>query len=454
LKLSGDLQEAALGLALLLLAALTFAGVTWFAWAGALGLKAVGLLLISTVAYFAGRVKIDRGVRKSLDMVAKVLFTIVGCMALLRHPISVDEHTRLPIYSAIAKYVDQVDTTTFILFALVAMGVKFIGVIASAFAWHLLLVGQGVRYPFWSKIFTAFLIGRFIGTFLPSTIGLDGYTLYEAGRYSNQWSRVITAKALEKIIGITGLFLGMVVTMPFGYQVIVDVTTKAGKPEAAPMLAGAIFLFAGGISTFVVLGLVWPKIIVFFISLVSKITEVFGGMVPPLQKISGKVVGILEQFSTAVGAYKGKIGLLMLCLFSKFITHFTTAVVYFFTALAIGVVGAKFWPITFGSTIQILATVLSPTIAGEGTREAFQALLLSKQLGGVAQAVLSGALGFVAAEAATMWGGVFLWTRHGAWRPKFALVDDSQVDYSWIPEDDEGGFDAERLAQMRQKHAS
>ena len=110
----------------------------------------------------------------------------------------------------------QVDTTTFVTFAIVAMLVKFVGVISSAYAWNLLLKGQGVRYPFWSKIMTAFLIGRFIGTFLPSTLGLDGYTLYEAGRYSNQWPRVITSKALEKFIGVAGLFLGMVVTLPFG----------------------------------------------------------------------------------------------------------------------------------------------------------------------------------------------------------------------------------------------
>ena len=61
----------------------------------------------------------------------------------------------------------------------------------------------------------------------------------------------------------------------------------------------------------------------------------------------------------------------------------------------------------FGSNIQILGTIFSPTIAGEGAREALQALLLEKQLGGVAQAVLSGALGFIAAEAATMWGWRF-----------------------------------------------
>ena len=57
-------------------------------------------------------------------------------------------------------------------------------------------------------------------------------------------------------------------------------------------------------------------------------------------------------------------------------------------------------------------------------------------LGGVAQAVLSGALGFIAAEAATMWGGAFLWTRKPGWRPNYVLVDGQQVDYSWIDDSD------------------
>ena len=69
---------------------------------------------------------------------------------------------------------------------------------------------------------------------------------------------------------------------------------------------------------------------------------------------------------------------------------------------------------------------------GEGAREAFQALLLSNQLGGVAQAVLSAALGFIAAEAATLWGGVFLYTRTADRRPSYALVDGKQVDYAWL----------------------
>lgn len=405
-------------------AAGTFALVSWLAWLGRLGLPAVLLLAVSGTSYFVGRRRAGLEQRNRLDLLAKGLFTAGGIMALLRHPIPAGSGVRLPIYEAIARYVDQVDAQAFLLFAALAMGVKFAGVLASACGWHLLLIGQGVRFPFWSKITTSFLIGRFIGTFLPSTIGLDGYTLYEASRYSNQWARCVTAKLLEKFIGVTGLFLGMVVTLPFGYQVIVDVTEQAGRPEAAPALAAAIALVAGGISAAVLLGLVWPVFLTGTIALCGRF-------------MPGNLRSQVSRFAEAVGAYRGQVGLLLAALFAKFLTHFTTAVVYYFTALAIGVVGAKFWPITFGSTIQILATVLSPTIAGEGARELFQMLLLSKQLGGEAQAVLSAALGFIAAEAATMWGGAFLWVRKPGWRPAFTLVDGKQVDYAWI--DDTGG---------------
>lgn len=399
----------------------------WIAWRGQLGLPALVLLVAMLTAYYLGRRGLAAPARVRVDSAAKGLFTVAGFLALLRHPVAVEGAAPVPVYEAIADYVGQVDAGPFVLFGVLAMLVKALGVVSSACAWHLLLVGQRIRFPFWQTIMTSFLIGRFIGTFLPSTIGLDGYTLYEAGRYSNQWARCVTAKLLEKIIGITGLFLGMVLTMPFGYQVIHEVTEKIGRPGAGPLLAGAIVLIAGSVSLAVIVGLVWPVLLV-------RVVELFGALLP------GGVRQHASRFAGASGAYRGQAGLLFLCLFSKFVTHFTTAVVYYFTALAIGVVGAAFWPIVFGSTIQILATVLSPTIAGEGAREAFQALLLSRHLGGVAQAVLSAALGFLAAEAATLWGGVFLWTRTPPWRPRFALVDGKQVDYSWITDDDSGDW--------------
>ena len=371
--------------------------------------------------------KIPSRIRAVINLSVKLAITIGAFYLLLTHEIHVEGAGRVPISKAIGDYLGTVDATTFFAWLAVAMAIKFVGVISSAWSWSLLLRGQRLEFPFWQQVMTAFLIGRFIGTFLPSTIGLDGYTLYEAGRYSNQWHRAVTAKALEKFIGIAGLFMGILITLPAGYPVLQHV---AG--ENALRLATAIGVVCAGVTIAVVVGLVQPQIIRFFM--------MHGGRVMP-----GPVRHHIERFTDAVTAYHGQLGLLLKALLAKFVTHFTTAVVYFFTALAIGVTAIDFLPIVFASLIQILGTLFSPTIAGEGAREALQALLLSNYLGGVAQAVLSGALGFIAAEAATLWGGMFLWTRKAGWRPKFVTVDGHQVDYEWI-DDTEDGIKVTELA--------
>lgn len=363
-------------------------------------------------------------IRTAISFTWKGALTIAGFYLLFTHTVDGGPGVgQVPIGIAISRYWAEIDGRTFVLWSLVAMAVKLTGVIASAWAWSLLLRGQGLRFPFWSQVMTAFLIGRFIGTFLPSTLGLDGYTLYEAGRYSNQWHRAVTAKALEKFIGIAGLFTGMLITLPAGWLVLEQVAPGPGLFG----LTGALLLtlliggLSAGVTGGVLIGLAWPWLIRLFLQLFGKI-------------LPGPLRRHLERFRDAVTAYEGQFGLLLTTLLAKFTTHFTTAMVYFFTALAIGVTGVEFLPIVFGSLIQILGTLFSPTIAGEGAREALQALLLSAHLGGAAQAVLSAALGFVAAEAATLWGGAFWWTRNAAWRPRFALVDGKQVDYAWLHE--------------------
>ena len=142
-----------------------------------------------------------------------------------------------------------------------------------------------------------------------------------------------------------------------------------------------------------------------------------------------RLEGIVTRLSNAAAAYRDKKLLVIQALGLSFVSHFTTAVMYFFTALAIGATGATFWEVTFGSSIQILATVLSPfTIAGEGIREAVQYLLLSSQIG-AGPAIVSAALGFWAAEALTLAGGYFWWVRPKDYVPSSCLVDGVQVDY-------------------------
>jgi hypothetical protein len=419
-------------------AGLAFGGALAFAWLGWLGGLTGLLALLLTVGaggvYLFARRGLERTARRRVDLAAKVLFTVGGFVALLRHPIAL-EHGTAPLYDAIAQHLTVVDPATFFMWAAVAMAIKFVGVLASATGWYLLLRGQRVRLPYWRTVVTGFLIGRFIGTFMPSTLGLDGYTLYEAGRVSNQWHRVIIAKVVEKFTGAAALFGCILVTLPAGYFVFERV---AG--DRAWLLTVIVGVVSASISGGVLLGFARP-------ALLRGLVGVAGRFVPR------SVRHHVDRFTEAVEAYQGRLPLLLGALAGKVVSHFNTAVVYWCTALAIGVVGAEFLPIVFGSLIQIVGTLLSPTIAGEGAREALQALLLTDYYdANPGKAVLAAALGFVAAEAATMWGGAFLWTRTPSWRPTVCEVDGVQVDYAWMRDDgDEFSVDivAKRIAEAR-----
>ena len=142
-----------MGALLIVIAAGAFARLCRMAWDGQLGLVAIGLLAVAAIAFAIGRKRIEGDLRSFIDLVAKVGFTLAGCMALLRHPIPCPPDAEagcvaLPVYETITAYIDKVDVSleTFLLFAGLAMAIKFVGVLSSAFAWHLLLVGQGIRF--------------------------------------------------------------------------------------------------------------------------------------------------------------------------------------------------------------------------------------------------------------------------------------------------------------------
>lgn len=299
----------------------------------------------------------------------------------------------------------------FVLFLLCAAAIKFTGILCSMYRWHLLLQGQGIRFPF-SHLFGSFLIGRFIGTFLPSTIGLDGYKLYDAYRFSRRGVEATAATVIEKVLGIVGIFLTFLVALPLGGGILYDILEE--KAIIVIILTVAFSVIA--ITAFFI-ALFKPEIIQFFLTHL------------PLPKgFKKKVKSFIEKVNRSAAAYQHKKLLLINAAFQSFMVHFCTAAMYFFTALAIGATHAEFWKVTFGSSIQIFATVVSPfTVAGEGVREAVNALLLTRHMG-VSEAVISAALGFWAAEALTLAGAFFWWVRRRGYHPRFLFLDGKKAD--------------------------
>jgi len=344
--------------------------------------------------------------RSRLLSALKAWFTVLCFWALLTHPIEIEPGKSVIALSLIRDQLARIDAGTFWLFIGMATGIKVIGMLSSMVRWQLMLRGQGIELPF-KHIFGSFLIGRAIGTFLPSTAGLDGYTLFDAARFSGKTVEVTAAKFVEKVCGFSGVFMTFLVALPFGIGIF---------GENAVLFAMISIPIAAGVIGGLVMVLLFPGFVQWILVNVP---------IPAKDRIAG----IITRISTSAAAYRGHPVLILKILFLSFLVHFTTAVMYYFTALAIGAEGADFWKITFGSSIQIFATVISPfTIAGEGIREAAQYLLLGELIGPAA-AIVSAALGFWAAEAPTMLGFVFWWARKDDYTPAFSRVNGVQVDW-------------------------
>ena len=332
-----------------------------------------------------------RGVFKTT---LKIVLTIAAFYVLLTHPVRNAAGESVMALRAILDYLPRIDPATFWRFAALAFVVRATGVACSMLRWSLLLRGQGIYFPAW-HIITTFMIGRFLGTFLPSTIGLDGYKLYDAARFSGRTVEVAAATVIEKGLGIIGIFLCFLVTLPLGYGIL---GARAGLVAAVTVPTALV-------------------VIAVFFAVAFRPSIIRAGLDRlPIPRRTGVTV-VLERVNTAAAAYSEQRGVLLATAALSFFVHFCTAATYVCTAIAIGALHADFWEVAFGSTIQIFATVISPfTIAGEGVREIVQALMLAHRIG-MEQSILSAALGFWVAEAPTLSGGIFYLLRDAAYHP-------------------------------------
>lgn len=369
-------------------------------------------------------------VRSTFSLAVKVGLTVGAFYLLLTHSIDDGQGNQISIAGAIAAHVGEIELVHFLPLVFAAAAVKFVGILSSMFRWHLLLQGQGIRFNF-GHIFGSFLIGRFLGTFLPSTVGLDSYKLYDAAKFSERVVEPAAATAVEKVMGLSGLFLTFLVTLPLGYPILYDVLGD----NAAPII---------GISVAISLSVVGGLFLLLFrpglVEWCLRFMPAFG---------RHRVEAFITRVSHAATAYRGKGKLLLTVISLSFVVHFATAVMYYPTALAVGAVDIEFWYVAFGSSVQIFATVLSPiTIGGEGIREAAQMVMLQGHMGTV-QAVLSAALGFWAAEAPTLFGAFFWWGRRKNYAPKVIEITapnesntESSAETTADPESDAGSTSA------------
>ncbi len=233
---------------------------------------------------------------------------------------------------------------------LFALFIRLGGIMCGVVRWKILLNGQNLYMPF-GYMTQSWFIGRTIGIFLPSTIGLDGYRLYDSVLYTRDVVRSTTVIFIEKIIGFISLTTLVFLTFPLGFRIL--------KFNTLILL---IILFILGLA------------VLFFLSLLLQpyIIQLILYSIPT----PNKVKKILNQLGEAATAYAGHRKYLLLAIILGICVHLSACLMYFGTMMALRSENTSIWDILFASPLMIYGTVLGPSVGGEGIREVVFATLL------------------------------------------------------------------------------
>ncbi len=250
-----------------------------------------------------------------------------------------------------------------------ALGIvlKLSGMLAGVVRWRLLLKGQGLFMPF-RYLTQSWFVGRMFGIFMPGTIGLDGYRLYDSSLYTKEPLKCTTLIAVEKLIGFISLTFLVFLTFPLGFRLL--------KINVA--ILGVILSVLGIFVLATFLLLLNPRVI-----------QVLVAVVPAPGAIRRKV----DKLGGAITAYGGQRLLLLAAVACGLWVHLATCLMFFCTMMALRAPNTSLLDILFASPIMIYGTVLGPSVGGEGIREIVFATLLGAK-SGVGAAVLFGHLGW------------------------------------------------------------
>jgi uncharacterized membrane protein YbhN (UPF0104 family) len=278
------------------------------------------------------------------------------------------------------------DAGVFVTWVLIATFIKLLGIFANIVRWQVLLAGQGLHFGF-GWLTASYFVGRFFGIVMPSTLGLDGWRLYDTIRLSKKPVECTTVLAIERVIGLVGLLATILLFMPFADlrgRALADIVQAMAVPLAAAMLFGLMLLLK---------------------------PELFGPVIRliPIAKIRNFVQNTIRSAT----AYSSRRGALVIALLCAVFGQITTMAMYFANAMALQVEGVTMLQVFYAAAVMTLGTFITPTAAGEGVRE----LVFVELLGGhvpAAKAFLIGHIGFwIEKLLLSFQGGIFL-----IWAPK------------------------------------
>lgn len=258
----------------------------------------------------------------------------------------------------------------------------------SILRWDVLLKGQGLRVPF-SHLISTFLVGRFLGTFLPSTIGLDAYRTYDIASRTGETAKSIAVILVEKIIGFFALFGLIVVTLP-----------------------GGASLISSNLSIVLLVIFMLPVTVAFTLLLRPKwLMHLLRLPLPAKQRIEPKLRSAIE----AVSLYHDQPRRLWTATLLGVGVHLGAVMMYYFNSQVFGV-DVTLGQMLFVGPLIIIATVGLPVVGGEGAREGAAVVLLTNIVG-QGKAFVTAHLGFWIGLSLSIPGGILYALRPHDYRP-------------------------------------
>jgi len=255
--------------------------------------------------------------------------------------------------------------------------------------WDVLLRAQGLRVPF-GHLTSTFLVGRFLGTFLPSTIGLDAYRAYDIAARTGATAQSVAVILVEKIIGFFALSGLILVTLPGGASLI-----------SAGVRLVLLIVFALPVTLSFVL-LLRPGLLRRALDLPF----------PARRRLAPKLRNAIE----AVSLYHDQPRRLWTATLLGVFVHLGAVLMYFCNAQALNA-GVTFTQMLFAGPLIIAATVGLPVVAGEGAREGAAIALLGHIIPSE-KAFLTSHLGFWIGLLLSLIGGVLYLLRPADYRPQ------------------------------------
>ncbi|HTC22738.1 MAG TPA: lysylphosphatidylglycerol synthase transmembrane domain-containing protein [Gemmatimonadales bacterium] len=249
-----------------------------------------------------------------------------------------------------------------------AMAIKLLGIFANVWRWKILLRGQGLELGF-GYLANTYFIGRYFGIVTPSTMGLDAWRLYDTIRLTRRPVECTTVLAVERVLGLVGLFTVILLFMPFAGRIT--------QGQSFGELVAAMKVPLAATTLFGVLILLQPAR--------------FRGL---LRLVPG---GRVRRFAASVidsaTAYSNRRGHLLLALVLAVVGQITTTLMYFANAMSLGTQNVRASEVLFASAVMTFGTFVAPSASGEGVRELVFVWLLGSKAG-AAKAFLIGNLGF------------------------------------------------------------